>query len=332
MLKPPSLKEFPLYPVTLAIAGISVAVTGLWWSGWDIDPVAMNWRVWTRWELWRAITSIFPHVNFFHLAFNLYWFWVFGTLLERVYGHVNFLVIVLLLALGSSLADFMLLEGGVGLSGVGYGLWAMLWVLERRDARFNGAVDSHTSQTFVAWFFLCIILTFFDIMPVANIAHAAGAGLGALLGLIGATSGQTKNRTVAQLVAVFVALFLGSTFFWPWVNCSKEAGSEIERAGLDAMDRGNKSKAVKLLEVAAGRKNAPARAWYNLGIAYQRNDDYPNALRAYEKASNLPDADPDIQKSARDLKEYLEFKKYLESNIQTLTNSAYNPGTSRNTN
>ncbi len=183
MLKPPSLRSIPRYPVTAAVAIFAIVVTGLWWSGESIEAFFMDVRVWERWELWRAFTSTLPHANFIHLAFNLYWLWVFGAVLENVYGHLRFAGIVLLLALASGLAEFSIFYGGVGLSGVGYGLWGMLWVLERRDARFAGTVDSQTSRTFVIWFFICIGLTVAEILPVGNVAHGAGAVMGALLGL-----------------------------------------------------------------------------------------------------------------------------------------------------
>src|SRR5690348_7485629 len=157
MLKPASLRDILYYPVTTSVAAAALVVTGLWWSGQEIDWLVTNVRVWEKWELWRALTSTLPHVNFYHLAFNLYWFWVFVTLVERVYGHLRFAGVVALLALGSSLAEFSLSEGGVGLSGVGYGLWGMLWVLNRRDPRFAGAVDRETTRIFAAWFLVCIV-------------------------------------------------------------------------------------------------------------------------------------------------------------------------------
>src|SRR5688500_53326 len=146
MLKPPSLKRVLHYPVCAGVAVLALAITVLWWSGTNIDGFTMDAQVWERWELWRALTNTLPHTHLLHLAFNLYWFWVFGTVMEEIYGHLRFAGIVLLLAFGSALADFSLSSGGVGLSGVGYGLWAMLWILQKRDARFAGTVDGKTSR------------------------------------------------------------------------------------------------------------------------------------------------------------------------------------------
>lgn len=309
MLKPASLKSILRYPVTTSVAAVALVVTVSWWSGGDIDWLVTNVRVWEKWELWRALTSILPHVNFYHLAFNLYWFWVFGTLVERVYGHLRFAGIVTLLALGSSLAEFSLFYGGVGLSGVGYGLWGMLWALDRRDPRFAGAVDRETTRIFVAWFFVCIVLTVTDTMPVANVAHGAGAGLGALLGLASSSKGSLKWKSSAALVAALMLALAGSTVFWPWINLSPYAQEEIERAGVEALDRGDNEYAKTLLETSARMRGAPARAWYNLGIACHRLGRYEDALAAYEHAAAMPDSTSEFKETAQRMKEFWTRRK-----------------------
>jgi membrane associated rhomboid family serine protease len=306
MLRPPPLKDLPRYPVTASLGLAAIGVTLAWWtnySGWDIpERLAMTERVWSRWELWRALTSTLPHVSFFHLAFNLYWFWVFGSLTERVYGHLRFAGIVVLLALGSSLAEFALLNGGVGLSGVGYGLWGMLWVLEKRDGRFHDAVDRQTTQLFIVWFFLCVVLTLTDVMPVANIAHAVGAGLGVLLGLAASSRGAARLRPAAALAAITALGLAGATVFWPSVNFTSYKESSVERAGLDAIEQKEFERAVHLLEVAAQMRNAPARAWYNLGVGYQRANRLSEAAEAFHHAAQMADSTMDMKQAAKDFR------------------------------
>lgn len=304
MLKPPSLKEIPRYPVTASVSAAAIAVTLMWWLGQGIDGFFMNARVWANWELWRAFSCTLPHVNFFHLAFNLYWFWSFGTLMEKEFGHFRFAGIILLLAFGSSLAEFALFYGGVGLSGVGYGLWGMLWVLQKRDRRFFGAVDPQTSQLFIGWFFLCIVLTAINVMPVANVAHGAGAILGALLGFAVIGDGATKLKSYAGLAGVMILAVAGATVFWPAINLSDYAEPEVERAGLDALNQNNTARGVQLLETSTKMRQAPARAWYNLGIAYQTARRYDDALAAFEHAAAMPGSDSEMQQAADQMRNY----------------------------
>jgi len=304
MLRPPPLKFVPYYPITAGVSAAAIVVTGLWWSGQNIDAFTMNTDVWSRWQLWRALTATLPHVNFFHLAFNLYWVWTFGTLVERVYGHLKCAGIFLLLAFGSSLADFALSSGGVGLSGVGYGLWGLLMVLEQRDARFADAVDRQTNQLFIFWFFLCIVLTIINVMPVANVAHGAGAVLGILLGLAVAGKRSVRWPSRAGLTALMILILLGATVFWPKANFSSDAEAQVEHDGLEALDRGDVPHAVKLLEVSAHMRNAPARAWYNLGVACLQADRYSDALAAFKHAAQMPDADSQMRRALQDMESH----------------------------
>jgi membrane associated rhomboid family serine protease len=322
MLKPPSLTAIPRYPVTASVSAAAIIVTGMWWMGQGLDGFFMNGQVWSRWELWRALSCTLPHVNFFHLAFNLYWVWTFGTLLERVYGHFRFAAIILLLAFGSSLAEFALFYGGVGLSGVGYGLWGMLWVLEKRDPRFSEAVDQQTSRLFIGWFFLCIALTVTNVMPVGNVAHGMGAALGALLGLAVSSTGALKLKSYIGLAVMMILILVGATVFWPQINRSEFVEPEVERAGLDAMDHHDMPKAVKLLEISTRMKHAPARAWYNLGIAYQSAQRYDEALTALKHAAQMPDSDSGMQKIAEDMEHLNEIRSNLHLPKQNFETNA----------
>lgn len=303
MLTPPPIQKALYFPVTSTTGVFAIAVTAMWWMGWPVDAVDMNGRVWEKWELWRALTATLPHRDIFHLAFNLYWLWTFGALIERELGHLKCLGIFVVLALVSSFFEFALLNGGVGLSGIGYGLWGLLWVLEKRDVRFAGAVDLQTTKLFVGWFFLCVFLTVTNVMPVANIAHGMGAVAGALLG-VAMSKAPARWAAVAGLMVALAAGVVGSTVFWPQVNLSEYCEPTVERAGLDALQRGEKQRGLELLELSAHMRHAPARAWYNLGIARQRCGKLDEALAAFEHAAQMPDADEDMRTMAQTMKRY----------------------------
>jgi membrane associated rhomboid family serine protease len=320
MLPSPSLKDVPRYPVTAGLAAAAIIVTVLWWRGQSIDVLIMDGHVWAKWQLWRALTSTLPHVNFFHLAFNLYWLWKFGSLIEGVYGHLKCAGIYVLLGLGSSLAEFTVFSGGVGLSGIGYGLWGMLWVLERRNPRFAGVVDQRTSQTFVIWFFLCIVLTVTNVMAVANVAHGAGAILGGLLGLAMSSEGVLRMKSVAGIILCLSLGLAGSAVYWPWVNLSEDAESEVERVGLEELEQNHLTNAVRLLEISTQMRHAPARAWYNLGVTLQQMHRHSEAVAAFEHAAQMPDADTEMRKAARETKTYEKEMEALKEWQRQTTN------------
>jgi len=113
----PRWKEIPNYPVISGIAVLAIGVTIAWWAGTNISPLFENAEI-RRGQLWRFTTSVLPHLDILHLAFNLYWLWMLGTTVERIYGHFRTALLILLFAIGSSSLDFAFAQGGVGLSGV----------------------------------------------------------------------------------------------------------------------------------------------------------------------------------------------------------------------
>jgi hypothetical protein len=120
------------YPVTAGLCVLALLATFAWWGQAGVSVLFSDARAFHG-EGWRLLTACLPHVNLLHLIFNLYWLWVFCTLVEEAFGQAHTVALLLLLAAGSSAVAGAFGEDGVGLSGVGYGLFALLWVLGRRD-------------------------------------------------------------------------------------------------------------------------------------------------------------------------------------------------------
>jgi GlpG protein len=236
---------------------------------------------------WRLITSALLHLDLFHLAFNLYWLWVFGTLMEEVFGHWKTAALMLFLAAGSSAAEYAVMIGGVGLSGVGYGLFGALWVLGRTDKRFYGAVDGQTTALFVAWFFLCCFLTYTGLWPVGNVAHLAGAVLGALAGLVLGSQGVRRRIAATLLLQLVILVVIGASIGRQYINLSSKAGDELAFRAYQEQNQGHDESAVRLYREALAFDDRQGSWWYNLGIAYQKLGNTELAIEAYERASTL---------------------------------------------
>jgi len=84
----PSWRVLTKYPVISGTALLAIGVTIAWWTGTSISPLLDSAEI-RRGQIWRLATSAFPHINFLHLAFNVYWLWVFGTAVERAFGHLR---------------------------------------------------------------------------------------------------------------------------------------------------------------------------------------------------------------------------------------------------
>ncbi|MBZ5681271.1 MAG: rhomboid family intramembrane serine protease [Acidobacteriia bacterium] len=253
-----------------------------------------------RGEFWRLITGIFPHAGVLHLAFNIYWLWVFGTLVEQVYGHLRAAALIVLFALGSGALEFAFALGGVGLSGVGYGLFGLLWVLSRHDDRFRDAVDRRTVELFVVWFFFCVVMTVTHIFSVGNIAHGAGAVLGALTAA--AIVQPRRRKLIAASIGVILLFGLwGSTLGRPRINLSGKAGYEEGKWGYDALVANRNQEAVHWLRDATIYQPRLPVYWFDLGIAYQRLGNKTAAQAAYQKAHDLAPNEPEYSEALKEL-------------------------------
>lgn len=271
------------------IALLAVAVTIAWWTGKNISPFFANAEI-RRGQVWRLVTSIFPHTDFLHLAFNLYWLWIFGTAVERVYGHFRTLLLILVLAFGSSSFEFALSYGGVGLSGVGYGLFGLLYVLSKHDDRFNGFIDQNTVNLFVGWFVFCIFTTVTHIFSVANVAHAAGAVFGWLLGYA-IVLRQWRVPLVSGVAALILFGFAASTVWRPHLNLASKGGYDEGKWAYDALLANQNHEAIRWLRDALIYQPRMASYWFNLGIAYERENDLSAASAAYHRAYDLDPTD-----------------------------------------
>jgi membrane associated rhomboid family serine protease len=287
MLRAPKWTEFPKYPVIAGTALLATAVSIAFWAGADVSPLFETAMI-RRGELWRLVTSMFPHLSVLHLVFNIYWLWVFGAVIESTYGHLKTAALLLLFAVGSGCFEFAFSVGGAGLSGVGYGFFGLLWVLSRRDERFRDVIDSRTILTFVVWFFLCIAATVTNVMPIGNFAHGAGAILGILTGFA-ITLPKSRVAVSAAICAMLAFGLWGATLGRPMVNFSGRAGYEEGKWGYDALIAHHYPEAVRWFRDATRYQPKTAAYRYDLGIAYQGLGNTAAAAAAYRQAADLGD-------------------------------------------
>lgn len=108
--------------VTYAIIGVtgfvfilqivSIAIFGRVSGGADLLQLygALIGKAVRQGELWRLITPILLHDNtfpFLHILFNMYALYIFGTNLERFFGHRRFLALYLLSGFAGNVLSFV---------------------------------------------------------------------------------------------------------------------------------------------------------------------------------------------------------------------------------
>jgi len=134
-------------------------------------------------QYWRFVTPIFLHANLLHIALNMLNLVVLGIFLERLVGHLRFLLIYFITGIVSIVASFYFMpqEISVGASGAIFGLVGAysIFVFMHRRAFRNGGIPA------LLWLIVVIIGNLsigFFVPNVDNYAHVGGLLTGCLLG------------------------------------------------------------------------------------------------------------------------------------------------------
>jgi GlpG protein len=132
-------------------------------------------------QLWRLITPIFFHTGLVHLLFNMFMLRDFGFIIEGRKGHLWLAIFILLLAIPSNLAQYMM-EGPLfgGMSGVVYGLFGYLWMKTKYAPHEGMQLHPYTIFFAIGWFIICFTPL---IGNIANTAHAIGLLIGVVVAL-----------------------------------------------------------------------------------------------------------------------------------------------------
>ncbi|GLV58769.1 hypothetical protein KDH_55990 [Dictyobacter sp. S3.2.2.5] len=134
-------------------------------------------------QYWRFLTPLFLHANLLHVGLNMLNLVVLGTFLERLVGHLRFLLIYVITGIISIIASFVFAPDviSVGASGAIFGLVGAysIFVLVHRRAFPRGGLMALLWLVFI----IGINLGFgFMIANVDNNAHLGGFISGCLLG------------------------------------------------------------------------------------------------------------------------------------------------------
>lgn len=133
-------------------------------------------------EWWRLVSPIFAHADLWHVLFNTFSLVLFAPALERMLGHVQFIVVYLLTGIIANLVTWLIQPPfylSVGASGAIFGLFgiyaAILFLFKQR-------APAELKQVMLPLLIISVIMTFFT----ANVnitAHIAGLAAGFLIGM-----------------------------------------------------------------------------------------------------------------------------------------------------
>jgi membrane associated rhomboid family serine protease len=136
-------------------------------------------------EWWRILTSAFFHLGLIHLGFNMYVLYLYGPIVERMYGRLEYAAIYLLCAAGGSVLTILVdpRQFAAGASGAIFGIIGLLFAVSRR----HHAVVGREGRAMMAGIgtYLVFLLVFTFVVPgISWTGHLGGLLVGALIGFL----------------------------------------------------------------------------------------------------------------------------------------------------
>lgn len=187
--------------LTVLLIALSVAVSIISNLGKNLEPISSLFMVqfafdgtMVSWmpglqeirqgQVWRLITPIFIHFGPVHILFNMMAMKDLGSAVEGVEGTLRLLFLVLVIAVGSNLAQYLVQPKAMvfgGMSGVLFGLFGYIWMKSKFDPFSGFQLHKNNVIMMLGWLVLC----FTGVMGnIANTVHVAGLLLGMAIGFV----------------------------------------------------------------------------------------------------------------------------------------------------
>jgi membrane associated rhomboid family serine protease len=206
------------------LTGICCLTSIVLFIGINLEDQLDSWEVYKKWgspssveifngSYWGLITSNFLHTEIWHIAFNLYWLWIFGKKIEFETGKIHYGILILTSALVSSAGQLAFSDStGIGLSGIGYSLFGYIFVKTKMTEEYKNYLSKQTINLFLLWLVLCIILTQTDAWSVGNAAHISGLAWGMFM----AYSSKLDKLKQWAIGIVLLTVIVSSIFWTPF--------------------------------------------------------------------------------------------------------------------
>ncbi|QGJ69959.1 Hypothetical protein PBC10988_16480 [Planctomycetales bacterium 10988] len=291
----PRFQTIREYPLTWSVVILSLLAT-LWKINqqlveFPISPklFEMNILAWYG-EPWRFVTSMFFHEGAVPLVINLFFWWMFGTFLEKQIGALRTLAMMLWLATLSAAGQDAIATRSIGLGGVVYGQFAFIGLMGMARPAYSLLVDRSLAMVLGIWFLASIFLTVTGSLLAPNVAHLVGFLSGGLLGWA-VLFGSRQQAIIAFIAMVLhLGIFMGATYGRPFLKVGGGADNDYNTLGRRAYDREEYPAAVKFFSKAVELQPEKAIWHYNLGLAYRKSGEPQQAKAAFERAVSLDES------------------------------------------
>ena len=161
--------------------------------------------VWSRFMVWQLVTYMFLHGGFFHILFNMFILWMFGSDLERTWGSREFLKYYMICGVGAGLFNILAQPTStipiIGASGAIYGILVAFALLFPNRTVFLYFLFPVKVKYLVIFL---VVIEFFASMSgaqrgIAHLAHLGGAVVGFLY-----IKGILQGRSIKYKISSYI--------------------------------------------------------------------------------------------------------------------------------
>lgn len=271
---------------TLTLLVVSALLSGFAFSGADLEDLLTRPEVWPA-RPWTLLSSALLHGSPMHLIFNLLMGWQLGRVVEAIWGTGRTAFLLLFLLAGSNAAQWALSGPSIGLSGVVYGLFGLLWAADRWQEDKRGILNPGTANLLWGWMVFCILLTELGAMQIANVAHVSGALLGVSLGWSLAGDRSRRGWRWFLFPTLTISMVAAGLFGRPLLNRSESRAVELFQRGVAAEQAGDLDGALQAFQEASELAPSLPEPWWNQGVVHQRRGETEQAEAAFQRARDL---------------------------------------------
>jgi len=152
---------------------------------------------------WQLVTSMFTHIQLWHIGFNMLALYALGPQLELALGRARFLALYFLSGLAGSALVYWGDRGALGASGAIFGLMGALLIVSIKS---RGDV-----RGVLTWIGINFVITFLFVNSISWEGHLGGFIGGVVIGAVLVYAPRGPRRTTVQVIGlVAVALLIAA--------------------------------------------------------------------------------------------------------------------------
>lgn len=163
----------------------------------DITNALILWPIQSgRFHIWQPFTYMFMHAGFDHLFFNMFALWMFGYVLENMWGPKRFLFYYMACGLGAAVISLILgLHPTLGASGAVYGILLAFGMIFPEERIYLYFLVPMKAKWFVIGYAALELFegVFRSYDGIAHFAHLGGMLVGLIIILIWRRKERNNN-------------------------------------------------------------------------------------------------------------------------------------------